>query len=375
MVERTVVKREDLYEQVWTESGLTVARRLGISSVALSKICKKLNVPIPGRGYWARVRSGQKPKKPPLPASKPGQRMAHEIIQRRVRLDDLDHDAGGMTERPKGESPIVVAERLSRPHRLVKMSAPLLKKAKKGVNVTFEEACLDVNVSRNQIDRALRIMDALLKAFDALGHTVEVTQPGRQGRYSENRPMKKSQTQVVFESIRVLFSIEEGRDRIQKKELVRKWTIEGDQMVPDYESVPNGRLILRIESCAYMGLRGKWADGKKQRVENCLDEFVRTVLTCGRLLKEREEEWDRQCKVRMENERLRKREEERLQDLGNRLKSFEEARRVEALVEAVRERGCESKPAVEEWLRWAENRIDGLRRYALGRFPASEPGS
>ena len=34
----------------------------------IHKICKSLDIPVPPRGYWARVRAGEKFKKPPLPA-------------------------------------------------------------------------------------------------------------------------------------------------------------------------------------------------------------------------------------------------------------------------------------------------------------------
>jgi hypothetical protein len=59
--------RKVLYEQVWSEPALTVAKGYGVSSVWLGKVCRLLNVPVPPRGYWARVRSGGKGKKPPLP--------------------------------------------------------------------------------------------------------------------------------------------------------------------------------------------------------------------------------------------------------------------------------------------------------------------
>ena len=67
---RTLQQRYDrkvLYEQVWSEPALTVAKGYGVSSVWLGKVCRQLNVPVPPRGYWARVRSGGKMKKPPLP--------------------------------------------------------------------------------------------------------------------------------------------------------------------------------------------------------------------------------------------------------------------------------------------------------------------
>src|SRR5476649_1059212 len=58
--------REQLYEKVWTTPTTQVAAELGISDVALAKRCKKLNVPKPSLGYWAKVEAGQKPEKVPL---------------------------------------------------------------------------------------------------------------------------------------------------------------------------------------------------------------------------------------------------------------------------------------------------------------------
>jgi hypothetical protein len=63
-----IYEREKLYEEVWKEPVLVVANRYGVSNVALAKACRKLAVPLPPRGYWARVRAGRKaPPRPPLP--------------------------------------------------------------------------------------------------------------------------------------------------------------------------------------------------------------------------------------------------------------------------------------------------------------------
>ena len=48
-------EREKLYEEVWAEPVSTVAKRYGVSDVALRKTCQKLAVPLPARGHWARV--------------------------------------------------------------------------------------------------------------------------------------------------------------------------------------------------------------------------------------------------------------------------------------------------------------------------------
>lgn len=56
MDEAIFVSREELYEQVWTTPTRHLAAKYGISDVAIRKICKKLFVPKPPPGYWARVR-------------------------------------------------------------------------------------------------------------------------------------------------------------------------------------------------------------------------------------------------------------------------------------------------------------------------------
>ena len=53
------VQREVLYDQVWAQPMTKLAKEYGISDVALAKICKKLNIPYPWRGYWRRKETGR----------------------------------------------------------------------------------------------------------------------------------------------------------------------------------------------------------------------------------------------------------------------------------------------------------------------------
>ena len=50
--------REELYAQVWAEPMTKLAQRYGLSDRGLAKICTRTGIPVPGRGYWARVQSG-----------------------------------------------------------------------------------------------------------------------------------------------------------------------------------------------------------------------------------------------------------------------------------------------------------------------------
>lgn len=61
-----VLTRTALYAAVWSEPIRTVALRLGVSDVGLAKACRVAGVPVPPRGYWAKLQHG-KPTPPRLP--------------------------------------------------------------------------------------------------------------------------------------------------------------------------------------------------------------------------------------------------------------------------------------------------------------------
>ena len=52
--------RERLYEEVWLEPTQTVAKKYGVSDVALSKVCGQLQIPKPPTGYWANKQAGSR---------------------------------------------------------------------------------------------------------------------------------------------------------------------------------------------------------------------------------------------------------------------------------------------------------------------------
>ena len=60
--------REEIYREIWLEPIQRVAKRYHLSDVGLAKVCKKLNIPRPGRGYWAMKAAGKPvPRQSPLP--------------------------------------------------------------------------------------------------------------------------------------------------------------------------------------------------------------------------------------------------------------------------------------------------------------------
>lgn len=64
---KNTYNRNQLYKEVWDEPVVHVAKRYGVSDVAIRKVCKSMDIPIPPRGYWAKIHAGMKAEKTPLP--------------------------------------------------------------------------------------------------------------------------------------------------------------------------------------------------------------------------------------------------------------------------------------------------------------------
>ncbi len=83
--------REELFALVWEKPTRQVAKELGVSDVAIGKLCERLQVPKPPRGYWARVHSGQTPRRPPLAAFR-------EEVDRKRREAARERAAGTLSK-------------------------------------------------------------------------------------------------------------------------------------------------------------------------------------------------------------------------------------------------------------------------------------
>jgi hypothetical protein len=52
---KVMLTREELYEKVWTTPMQKLAVEFGLSDRGLAKLCGRHQVPVPPRGYWARL--------------------------------------------------------------------------------------------------------------------------------------------------------------------------------------------------------------------------------------------------------------------------------------------------------------------------------
>lgn len=183
----SIVTREALYALVWAESMSKVAPKFGLSDRGLAKVCESRNIPVPQRGYWAKLTHGHQVKQPLLPPW-------------RGRGDGRMH-LGGEPKPPRAEEPpdppeiaferqpenrIVVPQRLGESHRLVARTRALLHATKEDEHGRLYgvTGALNVEVSRALLPRALRIMNALVVALEQRGHQVTVGIGAREKQFT-----------------------------------------------------------------------------------------------------------------------------------------------------------------------------------------------
>lgn len=177
--------RKELYRLVWSKPIIQVAKEIGVSDVAVAKRCRRNKIPVPGRGYWRKLETGAKLPKIPLPKWKGPDEIVFypESNRTPAKLNPIGEElpAYVIFERAP-ENLVVVSDTLSRPHPLIKEAKSSLKKSnsdRKGEGFLFRtEPCLDIQVSGATRDRALCIMDVLIKALKLRGMLVEVTAKG-----------------------------------------------------------------------------------------------------------------------------------------------------------------------------------------------------
>lgn len=258
------LNREQLLAEVWSEPLQSVAPRYGLSDVGLKKLCERLQVPTPGRGYWAKLKAGQRvPGPPALKPYKGSLRHLHRYMPERPAEPDLTWEprlqAILMHERDP-EQHIQVAGRLSHPHFLVRQWRAALKapfRDRQGFPKPSARA-LDVRVSESMQARAGRLMDALIKALERRGYQVQV--------YDQR-------TQVELLGVHLDLQLFEGSVRRpyeptprQRAQLARGEPVN----LPQWQFVPTGKLTLQ----AAHGLAGRIADRARAPLEEQLNALI-----------------------------------------------------------------------------------------------------
>jgi len=350
-----------------------LAQQYGLSDVGLAKTCKRLHVPVPGRGYWAKKAAGHRVKQLPLRDLSPNVQQSQREVTLADRpapkeptsLPSLIRIQAEFETAP--ENRIVVSDSLRGAHPLVRKTSQALRGTAKSPTAfvgNWQEPHLDVQVSRDLLSRALLVMDALLKAFDERGWKVSLWSK-ETGREND----RKSYVKVLGKQIP--FGIREPCKKVENPPAKPVKLLTGGMYTPlrsKYQDTPSGRLSLVLRSTwAGNAVEQSLSDTPKHRVEDRLNEFVVAVVTrayddltwdAGAEDNQRNRaiEADRSAK----RARRLEREQSRVAALEEQAVNWNKSQLLTAYLSAMRAAAQDqlgaSQPsnAVDDWLSWAE---------------------
>ncbi len=365
--------REELYELVWSEPMIKLAARYGISGNGLAKACRRANIPVPERGYWARQQVGQKVSKKPLPSAQAGT-PAHVTIyppSKRPAPPEPPPVPASVREAIENErktiKPVIVPATLSNPHRIVAAWLQDNRERRRESRHDPWRRNLHKAIDATDLDkRRLRILSALFKALEARGYKLVVDQYSRRG------------VQVAIGNEKVDLQLTERIQQVRRKLAEEEKAKRSDLSTRGrwtQAKVPTGELILSFKQPDRYRLMKEWRETPETPLENRLGEAIAELAGMFEelhLIRVREAE-ARAAQLKIEEERRRaemerKRETLRYRRLLSQSQNWQTAADIRAFVTAVESTPLANSERFNAWKIWAlghADRIDPLRSDAL----------
>jgi hypothetical protein len=281
-----------------------------------------------------------------------------------------------MTEIENSKYCITVSDTLRGAHPLVSESRKLLESAERDEEGFLKRigGCLHLHVSKKNLHRALLLMDAMIKALEEHGFPVSIAGC-------------TTQTQVL--GVTVKFGVFETLVDL-KEEVDEPQDLKGDYRFHHssyrFKKVPSGQMCFRIDpdETYYWrygsGVRGKWADSEKRRLEDHLGGVLEGFLKVAaikrdaelkaaeekRRREEAQKQWEEQERRRAEMWEKIQTEQHRVDHLLSDAEYWRRSSLLREYIEAVRtstrakELSTEERSEANEWVRWAAEQADRL---------------
>ena len=342
-MKKLTFERNELYEKVWEKPVSHLTEELGISSHKLYKACEELDIPTPSAGYWAKLRHDKEVNKPELPESD------KESFTLTIR-----EESRRQKEQTKPTKKISVSKRLTQPH-------PLIKQARKNIDKTSLNhynrirggSPLDLSVGPDNVERSLRILDALFKEIEERGYNL--------------RTKKKNKSYWML--------IGNGQDEVyfQLREKGNRTQVSDDQRWPKYEYTPTGELQLALFRETYDRTGKVLSDTQSKKLEDRLGEFFMKLDQVIEQVKKRRlerEEYHRKQREKREIKEAAKgqrdEEKQRRSKLEKRANTFTQSQYIYDFIAEIENQQAqldltrEEELKFEAWIIWARNHADRL---------------
>lgn len=360
---KMVLNRDKLYEQAWEKPMIALAKEYGLSDVWVRKICREMNIPLPPQGYHLRKYKG---RKTPLPPAKLGQQeyVTHvqepspaEVAAQSQPVIDIPEVL--FEQDPKNR--ITVPQHLSTLHPLAEVTKRVLKKATPDnngrINSSAWQGALNVMVCPESKDRALRIMNTLVKSLSKRGYIVSAPE---RTQYTLVKVLGEDIGIRLEERARKVLHVPTREEALKEKN-------QGWKSYNTYDYFGTGELALSISE-SYTNQK-ICKDHKSGALEEKLNDFVAALVLEAMRRKRVREERAREERLRQERDRRRwqrdeliRKEKEKVGGLRAECQRWYESQRLRAFIHAVREDAGDFSPESDfaKWLVWASLQADRL---------------
>ncbi len=349
-----------------------LATEFGLSDVGLGKICKRFDIPRPPVGYWAKKEFGKSPPQTPLPRRTDLELQTISIesepeVKRETAASDEsvqhDSDIADLLRRAKELPPIEVSDSLRNPHYLINLTKACFRDSRPDPQNLIcphgqeGKRPLCLRVSKENKERALRYLDAVITAVEKLGGKVIV---------EEDRWRRSTNVYLAGEnatSIRVRERYHQSKHKQTAKEAQSFWS-------PRYDYAPTGRLL--VDSGPSMFGRNFCEDTETRRIEDQINDLlIRFIHSAATVRNERfkaaEESRRRQDREKERQQKLRliQAEEAKVRLLCEQANCWQQSQLIRRYVAAVRSY-VEQKSSIEcgseldRWLNWASQQADRM---------------
>lgn len=370
--------RAEFYDLVWSTPTIKLAKNFGLSDVGLAKICKKHRIPKPPLGYWAMLQHGKKVKQTPLPKITDGELETIRINPKAAHEVELSSEVRGFIEAEAiAENLIIVPDKLISPHPLIRATKAAFNQKTTDsfgrIRPKREPNTLNLSIGPNSIERAMKIMDALLKALEKRNFPVRVVDDKK---YWNSRGEYRTEIVILGEPVEIRMEEPANRSEVDPKEKEKEpWLY-----YSSYKYVPSGCLNLIIESYVGGGLKKTWADTDKHSVETRLNSFICGLILAAESLKKRrleKEEQDRMWaeaeKIRADQEEKKKQENLKIKDLLEKVNNWHESQKINIFLdaaEATQKSSGEKNEKILEWIIWARRYADSINPLSNSHPPS-----
>ena len=361
-------EREDLYQKVWERPVSEVAKEYHISDNALRKRCIRLNVPLPERGYWARLRAGRTVSKADLPALELPQQQKPKTGDRRKL--HLQSPVLRFFRRRDREELLSFASVL----RVGNTSSQMLDSVRQmevkcrewsnpnsqGVYGNYyiprrtEAPYLADAVSPKSYSRVFHLIDALLKALLPYTGSMSYDHTLRVNGETVSISISEEKDNVVHEITQA-----ERMRMLEYEEARRESQYASRPQIPKYDHPWSGRLKIVIqEKHVFEDCNAYILEDRIGEIFISLFEASCTVRLQRMQAEERRREELEESRRKEQLKRRYNEEVDRTMALVNAAQDYSTACMIRAYIEAVRASGAGGTDPDPDWLEWAAQKAD-----------------